>query len=89
VCLGLETRALWVKDGTITIKNGPFMRRFLDGYYPMRVSMQVEYPAKSMRFTGMKPEDVAHRMVNAGLLEIEARFEGRLNTEISFEVESP
>ena len=62
------------------------MRRFLDGYYPMRVSMRVEYPLHMLRYVNMKPEGITHRVDNSsGRLEIEARFEGRLNTEINFE----
>jgi hypothetical protein len=89
VCLSLKTRALRIDDKKIILKNGPFMRRFLDGYYPMRVSMQVEYPTKKMHFLGMKPEGIIHRIDSNGRLEIDVRFEGRLNTEISFELKSP
>lgn len=89
VCLGLKTRALWVNDKKIILKNGPFMRQFLDGYYPMRVSMQVEYPTEKIRFLGMKPEGITYRIDSNGWLEIDVRFEGRLNTEISFELDNP
>jgi len=89
LCLSLKTSALRINDKKIILKNGPFMRRFLDGYYPMRVSMSVEYPVKKMHFLGIKPEGIIHRMDSNGRLEIDVRFEGRLNTEISFEFKSP
>jgi hypothetical protein len=90
ICLDLETRALSVKGEKIVLNNGPFMRRFLDGFYPMRVSMQVEYPADEIRFLAIKPEGINSRVDNtSGLLEIDVRFEGRLNTAISFEQIEP
>jgi hypothetical protein len=46
VCARLETRALHPLGMQIfELQNGPFMRRFLDGYYPLRLSIQIEYPA--------------------------------------------
>jgi hypothetical protein len=86
ICLSLKTRALSIKGKKVVLKNGPFMRRFLDGYYPMRVSMQVDYPADKIRYVDITPEGVA-RFVNnsSGQLEMDVRFEGRLNTEINFE----
>ncbi len=85
LCLSLKTRALRTNRKKITLKNGPFMRRFLDGYYPMRMSMRVEYPAETMRLLGIKPEGIPERIENNGWLEIDVRFEGRLTTEINFE----
>ncbi len=87
LCLGLKTRALRINREKIILKNGPFMRRFLDGYYPMRMSMRVEYPEKKMRLLGVKPEGITERIENNGWLDIDVRFEGRLTTEISFELE--
>ncbi len=85
LCLSLKTRALRINRKKITLKNGPFMRRFLDGYYPMRMSMRVEYPAETMRLLSIKPEGIPERIENNGWLEIDVRFEGRLTTEINFE----
>lgn len=85
ICLSLKTRALNIDGEKIVLKNGPFMRRFLDGYYPMRVSMQIDYPTKKIRYVGIKPEGITLRVGNSSSqLEMDVRFEGRLNTEISF-----
>jgi len=86
LCLGLKTRALRINRKKIILKNGPFMRQFLDGYYPMRMSMRVEYPAQRMRLLGIKPEGIAKGIEDNGLLDIDVRFEGRLTTEINFEL---
>ena len=45
VCARLETRALHDLGLQIfELRNGPFMRRFLDGYYPLQLSLRIEYP---------------------------------------------
>jgi hypothetical protein len=86
LCLALESRALIQDgDGIYSLHNGPFMRRFLDGYYPMRVSMTVDYSA-ALALIDVTPAaqsglDVVHR---PGGVDLDARFEGRLNTIIRF-----
>jgi hypothetical protein len=62
------------------------MRRFLDGYYPMRVSMQIDYASSGLQLIAMKPErqqgfDVTEQ---DGSLAFDAWFEGRLKTEFLF-----
>lgn len=90
ICLSLKTRALNIDGEKMVLKNGPFMRRFLDGYYPMRVSMQIEYPTQKIRYIGAKPENIVFRADNgSSWLEMDIRFEGRLNTVISFQRVKP
>ena len=87
LCVQAWTRALKANgDGSYSLRNGPFMRRFLDGYYPMRVSMQIDYAASGLRLIAMKPErqqgfDVTEQ---DGRLAFDAWFEGRLKTEFLF-----
>jgi hypothetical protein len=86
LCLRLESRALVNDgDGIYSLHNGPFMRRFLDGYYPMRVSMAVDYPDE-LTLADVIPAaqegfEISYR---EGGLDLDARFEGRLNTVIRF-----
>lgn len=85
ICLNLQSRALRRDAGRYTLKNGPFMRRFLDGYYPMRVSMDIHYPENRLSYQDTQPVQLSHRVtVAAGRLELDVRFEGRLYTVISF-----
>ncbi len=87
LCVSAETRALRDNgDGSWTLASGPFMRRFLDGYYPMRVSMSVAYP-KSLRLVDMSPAAQPGFRVwhEAQTVRIDTWFEGQLRTEIRFE----
>lgn len=90
LCIRAETRTLEAnEDGSFSLHNGPFMRRFLDGYYPMRVSMDIEMPEDYLRFVGTSPTDQNGFRVweNAQGVHFDAWFEGRLHTEVRFEAD--
>ncbi len=87
VCLRADARALRNHgDGTYTLMNGPFMRRFLDGYYPMRVSMSVKLLTQRIRFVDIDPAPQTGFRVweLADGVNYDAWFEGRLFTVIRF-----
>jgi hypothetical protein len=87
LCIRAESRALQsLGDGLFRLRNGPYMRRFLDGYYPMRVALSIDYPGQRLRLVGQTPEiqegfsvDRAHNR-----LQVDATFEGRLVTCFDF-----
>jgi hypothetical protein len=86
VCLYGETRALVeIEDGVYELQNGPYMRRFLDGYYPMRVSLRIEYPDR-LTLADFTPADQPGFSVSTvpGVVDAEAVFEGQLRTRFRF-----
>ena len=84
LCVEFDSKALHKnKDGSYTISNGPFMRRFLDGYYPMRVSLDVKLP-KQLRFVSISPNQqngFRVKQTSTGV-HFDAWFEGKLYTTI-------
>jgi hypothetical protein len=86
VCLTAQTQALVeIGEGVYELQNGPYMRRFLDGYYPMRVSLDIEYP-QQLTLADFTPErqpgfDVSE---SPGRVTAEAVFEGQLRTRFRF-----
>ncbi len=87
ICLALKTKSLYLQpDGTYHIANGPFMRKFLDGYYPMHVSMEVVLNSKKLRFFDITPAKQTGFAVAVlpHIVEFDAWFEGRLTTLIRF-----
>ncbi len=44
-------------DGVYRLENGPFVRRFLDGYFPMRVTMAVSWGDLDLRLAETDPAD--------------------------------
>ena len=86
VCLRVESQALSSEGGDVfELHNGPFMRRFLDGYYPLHVSLLIEYPLR-LTLTDFAPEPQPGFAVTraAGRISVEALFEGRLHTRFRF-----
>lgn len=88
ICIRGETRALEKSgDRRFILRNGPYMRGFLDGYYPMRVSMTVQLEAAGLRLIGSTPASQPDFRLwqDAGRVGYEAVFEGILNTTLEFE----
>lgn len=73
-------------DGSYSVFNGPFMRRFLDSYFPIRVSQKTRYP-EQLRFVSMTPSPRPGLELAQGPNEVsfDTIFRGRLNTELRFE----
>jgi hypothetical protein len=87
VCISAESRALnALAGGGYRLRNGPYMRRFLDGYYPMRVSLDIRYPDDLIRWVASAPPDQAGFRIDAvpGRIQADAWFEGKLFTRFDF-----
>jgi hypothetical protein len=87
LCLSAQTRALRrAGPDAFHLVNGPYLRKFLDGYYPMRVTLDVDYPPQMLRPTGVDPPPQPGLAVTQqpGTLRLDAVFEGELRTRIEF-----
>lgn len=91
ICIEAETHAL-EQDGQnrFVLKNGPYMRGFLDGYYPMHVTMKVHIEAPGLRFLDTSPLPQPGFQVSSSQREVgfDTLFEGRLTTLVRFTTES-
>jgi len=88
LCVEAESRALIAQqDGTLVLQNGPFMRKFLDGYFPMHVSIDIKLPA-NLSFIAIEPgEQKGFKVIKGNQsLHLDAWFEGRLVTRIRFKL---
>ena len=88
LCLTAETRALRnTGNGYFNLTNGPYMRKFLDGYYPMRVTLEIEYPAQTLLLIDIAPHAQPGLKLDErrGNIRMDAWFEGELQTLIQFE----
>jgi len=88
ICISAEVLSLYPNfDGTYSMRNGPFHRRFLDGYYPMRVTMDVKLPEGKLSFGAIEPVEQAGFSVdhdNQGM-QVDALFVGQLSIEVYFD----
>lgn len=85
LCVRARSQMLRVLDAeNYILENGPFMRRFLDGYFPMRVTLAVEWGDLGLSLVATAPAAQPGFEVteSADGVVIEATFEGRLNTEV-------
>jgi len=87
LCVSMQIQALTAQgEDRYMLTNGPFQRRFLDGYYPLNVLLLVEYGGSGLHpvmthpvaQSGMRVTDDGQRM------GIDARFEGVLRTQVLF-----
>lgn len=88
LCISLQTKNIHIaSDGHVMMRNGPYMRRFLDGYYPIHVNLNVDYPCELMRFIKTKnslQSGFAVKTESCSVI-IDSLFEGKLYTELLFE----
>ena len=91
ICISAESRLLKPVDAAdggqrFEMKNGPFMRRFLDGYYPLTLNLEVEYPQEILQIASVEPADQKGWNIryDAGRITMGGRFEGRLTTRVYF-----
>lgn len=86
VCLESENKILERDLGdAYVLKSGPYMRRFLDGYFPMKVDLTVDYPPNLLTVTGIEPEELKTASSLApGRVAVNALFEGRLMINLHF-----
>ena len=87
LCITAEVRIFYQNpDQTYSLVNGPFHRRFLDGYYPYHVTLNIHYPGKRLLLERTTPAVQTGFEVRqaSNSLTIDSYFEGVLNTEIIF-----
>lgn len=87
LCIRANTRSLkQLANGTYSLRNGPFMRRFLDGYFPLHVSMDLNYSQTNLELTSFRPVIQQGFSVTQGKgeVKVDTIFEGRLHTEFHF-----
>ncbi len=54
LCVQADVRIFYSNpDATFSLRNGPFHRRFLDGYFPYHVTLKIDYPPDLL--TPVKP----------------------------------
>jgi len=86
VCIRGETRLLEHQGEQVVVRNGPFMRRLFDSYFPMHVTLEIHFPADHLSYLGVSPSPQPGLSVtpHPGRVEVDAWFEGVLSTEIRF-----
>lgn len=92
LCLESELRILELDTATglYRLESGPYMRRFLDGFFPLQLSLDIRYPADRLRLVDLQPSALrANSRLLPGRFQLEVVFEGRLDIHLQFEPVGP
>lgn len=87
LCIKADVRVFYRnEDGSFSLRNGPYYRKFLDGYYPYNVTMEINYPGQLLSFIESQPKSQQGFEVKqlANQIRINAWFDGALRTEMRF-----
>jgi hypothetical protein len=92
LCIQSENHSLQRNgaDGTYAWTGGPYLRRFLDGYFPMHVKIAIDYPASALQVQSIEPAPLRLKAVTVpGHVRMDALFEGRLVITVQFSPAEP
>ena len=88
LCISARVRILYQNaDGSYSLENGPFHRKFLDGYFPYHLTLEVHYPASRLQVQHTDPAEQPGLIIKLykGHLLFDGIFEGILNVEVVFQ----
>ena len=87
ICVQAEVQILEkTSQDTFVLSNGPYYRRFLDGFYPYHVTVSISYPADKLKYTRISPapQPLFEVIQQPGKLLVDTWFEGILQIDIKF-----
>lgn len=87
LCVALEAQILdQTASGDFRLRYGPFQRRFLDSYFPMHVSLVVDYSRTRLKYGAITPTSTKGFDVvpDGKQLSIDAWFMGKLTIVLDF-----
>jgi len=87
VCITGETLSFKKNghSGNYIWTGGPYMKKYLDGYFPMKVSIAIDYPSDKLVLEKLTPPAVELKTVKLpGHIRLSLLFEGILKLETHF-----
>lgn len=87
LCISSETHSFKFDtlNGTYAWHGGPYMKRFLDGYFPMHLNLAVDYPHSKLTMLSMDPAALKSRAIKLnGHMRLNTMFVGRLDVHLKF-----
>ncbi|HHT00524.1 MAG TPA: hypothetical protein ENK73_06685 [Thiomicrospira sp.] len=87
ICISGESKTLKTIKNGFSIQRGPYMRKFLDGYYPMIVEESIEFDNLTARLTKHLPTNPLKRPdLNQATYDFSYSFEGQLRPYYQFSI---
>lgn len=84
ICVQADTYALTPQPNGYKIERGPFMRKFLDGYYPLHVVLQINWDDLDLKVAKLtpSPQTGVEIELNNQSLHVRYWFRGELRPQI-------
>jgi len=87
ICVTGASRTLSQKEGVYSIKRGPYMRKFFDGYFPMIVEETLTFDKVTIQLTGVSPSHPSpDHSIQGDHFQFNFHFEGILTPLYEFKV---
>ena len=86
LCITAEVRNFYQnEDKTFSLVNGPYHRKFFDGYYPYHLTLDIRF-TPGLKYLSSRPLSRQYFPVlfTPGKLYVDTWFKGMLNTEFQF-----
>lgn len=86
ICIKLSSRNFYQnEDKSFSLVNGPYHRRFFDGYFPYHLTLNIQYtPNLNYHYSIPKKQNGFNVTQNLHALKVNTLFEGKLKTEFRF-----
>ena len=84
ICISADRRALSHENGRYYLRLGPFIRRFLDGYYPMHVRVEVCFPNFLQLVSSSPVTALQYEKNKTSYADIDIWVVGKLDIEMVF-----
>ena len=86
LCVGINSRTFYQnEDLSFSLVIGPYHRKFLDGYYPYHLNLNIHFdPKLKFKYSLPKSQPGFEIKQQSNSLLIDTLFEGRLKTEFRF-----
>ena len=86
ICIKLNSRNFYQnEDKSFSLVNGPYHRKFFDGYFPYHLTLNIKYdPSLNYHYSIPKQQMGFSVTQNSHALKVNTLFEGKLKTEFRF-----
>ncbi len=91
LCVSAEVNIMHADKGGFVLRSGPYHRRFLDGYYPLHLTLEVAYSEDLLRLEDVSPprQEGLEYQIAPGKISVDTWFVGRLFVDMRFAPRTP
>ncbi len=87
ICMSADIQNFYkASENEYVLVNGPYHRKYFDGYFPFHLTLDIHYPKSLISFTGSTPNEQAGFIFqfSDNHIQVDTTFEGILETRFHF-----